>query len=89
MTIKVLLAVGLGCAVGFLSGCSFFHREPPLPRRAVIEAGGSEEKTNYAASKRPWEQQSALVATGNWGAIYDIESPRIPQAQLPPSVPRQ
>ncbi len=44
MTIKVLLAVGLGCAVGFLSSCSFFHREPPLPRRAVIEAGGSEEK---------------------------------------------
>ena len=50
---------------------------------------GREEKANYAASKRPWEQQSTLVATGGWGAIYDIESPRIPQTQLPPSVPRQ
>ncbi|MFN2622336.1 MAG: hypothetical protein ABR611_05770 [Chthoniobacterales bacterium] len=44
MTIKVLLAVGAVSTTGFLSGCSFFHREPPLPRRAVIEAGGSEEK---------------------------------------------
>ena len=44
MTIKRLLAVTLMAAVGFLSGCSLFHREPPLPRRAVIEAGGSEEK---------------------------------------------
>lgn len=50
---------------------------------------GREEKTNYAASKRPWEQQSALVASGGWGAIYDIEAPRSPQPQLPPSVPRQ
>jgi hypothetical protein len=44
VTIKALLAVGLGCAIGFLSGCSVFHREPPLPRRAVIEAGGSDER---------------------------------------------
>ena len=36
----VLIAI----AVLSLSGCSLFHREPPLPRRAVIEAGGSEEK---------------------------------------------
>ena len=30
-------------AILFFS-CSFFQREPPLPRHAVIEAGGSEEK---------------------------------------------
>ena len=27
-----------------LSGCALFHREPPLPRRALIEASGSQEK---------------------------------------------
>ena len=36
---------------------------------------GREEKTNYAASKRPWERESALMASGAWGAIYDIEAP--------------
>jgi len=42
--IKLLPAVAVICAAEFLSSCSFFYREPPLPRRAVIEAGGSEEK---------------------------------------------
>jgi hypothetical protein len=37
---------------------------------------GREEIRNYAGSKRPWEQESKLVATGPWGAIYDLESPR-------------
>src|SRR5947208_2417511 len=27
-----------------LSGCSLFHREPPLPRRALVEASGTEEE---------------------------------------------
>ena len=36
---------------------------------------GREEKTNYATSKRPWERESALMASGPWGAIYDIEAP--------------
>ena len=50
---------------------------------------GREEKANYAQSKRPWEQQSKLVATGDWGAIYDLESPRdpIPVPALPPATP--
>ncbi|HWM26231.1 MAG TPA: hypothetical protein VNP98_15560 [Chthoniobacterales bacterium] len=43
---------------------------------------GREEKANYAQSKRPWEQEAKLVATGVWGAIYDLESP-----QAPPLVP--
>ena len=44
MTIKALSAVALASFALLLSSCSFFHREPPLPRRAVIEAGGNEEK---------------------------------------------
>jgi hypothetical protein len=39
---------------------------------------GREEKTNYPQSKRPWEQESKLVAAGSWGAIYDLEAPRVP-----------
>ena len=51
---------------------------------------GREEKLNYLTSTRPWERDSALVAAGDWGAIYDLESPRgqtLPQAAG--SVPRQ
>jgi hypothetical protein len=35
---------------------------------------GREEKLNYPASKRPWEATAPLVASGSWGAIYDLES---------------
>ena len=45
---------------------------------------GREEKTNYPQSTRPWEQESKVVATGAWGAIYDLESPRDS-----PSVPQR
>jgi hypothetical protein len=34
---------------------------------------GREETTNYAASKRPWEGTAPVVASGPWGAIYDLE----------------
>ncbi len=34
---------------------------------------GREEKINYRASKRPWEATALLVASGQWGAIYDLE----------------
>jgi len=44
---------------------------------------GQLEKTNYGQSKRPWEQESKLVATGDWGSIYDLESPRDPAAPPP------
>ncbi len=37
---------------------------------------GREEKTNYPTSMRPWERESAPVAAGEWGAIYDLEQPR-------------
>ena len=36
---------------------------------------GREEKMNYPLSKRPWEHASKLIASGSWGAIYDLESP--------------
>jgi hypothetical protein len=34
----------LFAAVGLLSSCSFFPRQPPLPRHAAIESTGSDEK---------------------------------------------
>jgi hypothetical protein len=34
---------------------------------------GREEVMNYPSSKRPWEATATLVASGNWGAIYDLE----------------
>ncbi len=45
---------------------------------------GREEKANYGASKRPWEREAALVATDDWGAIYDLEGRPNAQAQVPP-----
>ena len=34
---------------------------------------GREEMTHYAASKRPWEATAPVIASGPWGAIYDLE----------------
>lgn len=34
---------------------------------------GREEKANYSTSRRPWEATAPLVASGDWGAIYDLE----------------
>jgi hypothetical protein len=38
---------------------------------------GQDERTNYQSSSRPWEATAFLVASGDWGAIYDLarESP--------------
>jgi hypothetical protein len=33
---------------------------------------GQDEKTNYQSSTRPWEAKAFLVASGDWGAIYDL-----------------
>jgi len=38
---------------------------------------GALEKTNYSGGTQPWEQQARLVASGSWGAIYDLEAPLI------------
>ena len=37
---------------------------------------GREEKQNYVTSRRPWERESALIGSGDWGAIYDLQAPR-------------
>lgn len=54
---------------------------------------GREEKLNYLTSTRPWERDAALVATGDWGAIYDLEAPRTQLSPAPSpspgSMPRQ
>jgi len=34
-----------------------------------------DEKTNYQSSSRPWEATAFLVASGDWGAIYDLAQP--------------
>ena len=39
---------------------------------------GREEKTNYSASKRPWENTAPIVASGAWGAIYALEETTLP-----------
>ena len=36
---------------------------------------GQDERTNYQASSRPWEATTFLVASGDWGAIYDLARP--------------
>lgn len=35
---------------------------------------GNEEKRAYAASTQPWRGKAAVVASGDWGAIYDLET---------------
>jgi len=41
---------------------------------------GREEQSNYRTSKRPWEKAAWLTASGDWGAIYDLEQPPQPSA---------
>jgi hypothetical protein len=36
---------------------------------------GSEEARAYAGSTQPWRGQNAIVATGFWGTIYDLDRP--------------
>jgi hypothetical protein len=43
---------------------------------------GREEKINYPTSKRPWEKTITPVASGSWGAIYDLGE-REASLQLP------
>jgi len=39
---------------------------------------GNEEKRAYGASSQPWKGKVAVVATGVWGTIYDLERPFAP-----------
>lgn len=36
---------------------------------------GQDEKANYQSSSRPWEATAFLVASGDWGSIYDLDKP--------------
>ncbi len=35
---------------------------------------GEEEMRAYGSSSQPWRGKAAVVATGSWGTIYDLES---------------
>ena len=35
---------------------------------------GEEEKRAYPSSSQPWRDQAAVVGSGTWGTIYDLES---------------
>ena len=48
---------------------------------------GDEEKINYPTSRRPWEQTLKPAQYGNWGAIYDLESPPAQRTPRPNSSP--
>ena len=37
---------------------------------------GQEEKRAYASSAQPWQGKAAVVASGFWGTIYDLERAR-------------
>src|SRR5438046_6358693 len=37
---------------------------------------GREENTNYPNSTHPWESTLTKVASGPWGAIYDLNEPK-------------
>ena len=42
---------------------------------------GREEKTHYGRSTRPWEREARLLASGPWGALYDLEAAAGPPLQ--------
>lgn len=48
-------------------------RQTARDLRASYLFWGREEKSNYPTSTRPWEKTTRLVASGDWGAIYDLE----------------
>ena len=56
-------------------------------REAVTRLGvrylfwGREEREHYPESSQPWRDTTALVAEGEWGAIYDLKSPVAPPAR--------
>ena len=42
---------------------------------------GNEEKRAYRSSIQPWRGQAAIVDSGPWGTIYDLETsaPLLPE----------
>jgi hypothetical protein len=54
-------------------------RETARYLRARYVFWGRLEKDNFPKSSRPWERTTRVVASGNWGAIYDLEQATGPQ----------
>ncbi len=48
---------------------------------------GREEMKNYPQSTKPWEKELQQVATGPWGSIYDLQSPKPPAPVAAPPAP--
>ena len=42
---------------------------------------GDEEKRAYRSSSQPWRGKAAIVDSGFWGTIYDLETPAPPMRQ--------
>ncbi len=64
-------------ALGVLMNGSPDWRKQARELRVRYIFWGREEKANYAQSTRPWEREAKLVASGAWGAIYDVETPAL------------
>lgn len=64
-----------------LMGGAADWREQARALRVRYLFWGREETKNYPASARPWEDEAQLVATGEWGSIYDLQPPVADQSQ--------
>jgi hypothetical protein len=49
---------------------------------------GAEEEENAPDSPQPWKESARLVASGDWGALYDITAPRAASPPEPQVAPR-
>jgi len=47
-------------------------REAAQALRVRYMFWGQDEKANYKSNSRPWETTAPLVASGDWGSIYDL-----------------
>jgi hypothetical protein len=66
-----------------MNGVNWRERARELRVRYIF--WGREETTNYATSSRPWETTTPKIASGTWGAIYDLEplQPHAPSTLKP------
>jgi hypothetical protein len=44
---------------------------------------GAEERENYPESTQPWSGSAALIASGEWGEIYDLTEPATAEPTTP------
>jgi hypothetical protein len=53
-------------------------REAARELRVRYVFWGEPERNDYADSRQPWKKECPLVASGDWGEIYDLEKPEPP-----------